>query len=80
MRRRAGVLAVSLVVMSCISVLVSGAAAGTAAKTTKFDEQRVAIQANGYVIPGIFTTPRAGGAHARYPAVLLLHGTASQKD
>jgi dienelactone hydrolase len=66
--------------MSCISVLVSGAAAGTAAKTTKFDEQRVAIQANGYVIPGIFTTPRAGGAHARYPAVLLLHGTASQKD
>lgn len=43
-------------------------------------ETHVAIGANGYTIPGTFTLPRAGGHHARYPAVLLLHGTASQKD
>ena len=43
-------------------------------------ERHVEIQASGYTIPGTFTTPRAGGAHAHYPAVLLLHGTASQKD
>jgi dienelactone hydrolase len=43
-------------------------------------ESLIEIQANGYTIPGIFTLPRAGGHHGRYPAVLLLHGTASQKD
>jgi uncharacterized protein len=43
-------------------------------------DQHVEIQANGYTIPGTFTTPRAGGTHAHYPTVLLLHGTASQKD
>ncbi|HET7808664.1 MAG TPA: alpha/beta fold hydrolase [Gaiellaceae bacterium] len=43
-------------------------------------ETHVDIQANGYTIPGTFTLPRAGGHHGRYPAVLLLHGTASQKD
>ena len=43
-------------------------------------ETHVQIQANGYTIPGTFSRPRAGGAHGRYPAVLLLHGTASQKD
>jgi uncharacterized protein len=43
-------------------------------------ERQVEIQANGYTIPGTFTTPRAGGAHAHYPTVLLLHGTASQRN
>ena len=43
-------------------------------------ERHVEIQANGYTIPGMFTTPRAGGAHAHYPAVLPFDGTASQKD
>jgi uncharacterized protein len=43
-------------------------------------ETHVEIAADGYTIPGTFTTPKAGGRHARYPAVLLLHGTASQKD
>ncbi len=80
MLRRAGAAVVALAATLCVSMLVTGAAAGTAAKTTNFSEQHVAIQANGYVIPGTFTTPRAGGAQARYPAVLLLHGTASQKD
>ena len=32
------------------------------------------------MIPGTFTRPKAGGEHARYPTVLMLHGTASQKD
>lgn len=65
------------------------AGAGTLSKKAHHDgkgshacciERHVEIQANGYTIPGTFTTPRAGGAHAHYPAVLLLHGTASQKD
>jgi hypothetical protein len=43
------------------------------------DEQRVSIPANGYSIPGVLTVPKAGGRHA-YPTVLMLHGTASQKD
>ena len=80
MLRRAGAAVVAIAATLCVSMLVTGAAASTAAKTTNFSEQHVAIQANGYVIPGTFTTPRAGGAQARYPAVLLLHGTASQKD
>jgi dienelactone hydrolase len=44
------------------------------------DEQRVSIPAGGYSIPGVLTLPKAGGAHAKYPTVLMLHGTASQKD
>ena len=65
------------------------AGAGTLSKKPHHDgkgshacciERHVQIQANGYIISGTFTTPRAGGAHAHYPAVLLLHGTASQKD
>ena len=65
------------------------ASAGTQSKTSHHHgtgshacciERHVEIQANGYTIPGTFTTRRAGGAHAHYPAVLLLHGTASQKD
>jgi dienelactone hydrolase len=44
------------------------------------DEQQVSIPAGGYSIPGVLTLPKAGGRHADYPAVLMLHGTASQKD
>jgi uncharacterized protein len=66
--------------VACLFLVVGGATAGTSAKRTDFREQHVSIQADGYVIPGIFTTPRPGGASARYPTVLLLHGTASQKD
>src|SRR3954468_23034711 len=67
-------------VVAFLFLLATGATAGTSAKGTNLIEQHVSIQAPGYVIPGTFTRPRAGGAHARYPAVLLLHGTASQKD
>ncbi len=56
------------------------AAAPSSSASACCTEQHVAIAANGYVIPGTFTTPRAGGAHAQYPTLLLLHGTASQKD
>jgi hypothetical protein len=64
----------------CSVLLPAAAPAGGASVAACCNEQHVAIQANGYTIPGTFTTPRAGGAQARYPTVLLLHGTASQKD
>jgi uncharacterized protein len=69
-----------VIAVACVLLVVGGATAGTSAGRTDFREQHVSIQAHGYVIPGVFTTPRAGGASGRYPAVLLLHGTASQKD
>jgi dienelactone hydrolase len=80
MFRRTGAAVVAFAATVCVSILVAGAGVGTAARTTNLSEEHVAIQADGYVIPGTFTAPRAGGAQARYPAVLLLHGTASQKD
>jgi dienelactone hydrolase len=77
-------------VVALVALLGSAqAGAGTQSKRDHHDgkgsracclERHVEIEANGYTIPGTFTTPRAGGAHARYPAVLLLHGTGSLKD
>ena len=80
-----------LAVVAALVATVASAQAGTAhhGKGKGHDdkgprvcctETHVDIQANGYTIPGTFTLPRAGGHHGRYPAVLLLHGTASQKD
>jgi uncharacterized protein len=44
------------------------------------DEQQVSIPAGSYSIPGVLTLPKARGRRADVPAVLMLHGTASQKD
>jgi dienelactone hydrolase len=60
--------------------VVVAAQAGSSRSRTCCDEQRVSIPAAGYSIPGVLTFPRAGGRHASYPTVLMLHGTASQKD
>jgi dienelactone hydrolase len=46
----------------------------------KVRETFVSIPAGDHVIPGILALPRAGGAARSYPAVLMLHGFASQKD
>lgn len=64
----------------CGLLIAVGATAATSGQKPCCTEQHVSIQADGYTIPGTFTRPRAGGAHGRYPAVLLLHGTASMKD
>ena len=85
--RVAGWLALVVALVALLGPAQAGA--GTQSKSTQHDgkgsqacclERHVEIQAGGYTIPGTFTTPRAGGAHAHYPAVLLLHGTGSQKD
>lgn len=91
--RRTARIAAWLVVAAGLAALIGSAQAGAGTGHGKHKghgkgrgpaaccvETHVEIQANGYTIPGTFTTPKAGGAHARYPAVLLLHGTASQKD
>ena len=46
----------------------------------KIRETFVWIPAGDHMIPGILALPRAGGAARSYPAVLMLHGFASQKD
>jgi uncharacterized protein len=46
----------------------------------KVRETFVWIPAGDHVIPGILALPKAGGAARSYPAVLMLHGFASQKD
>jgi uncharacterized protein len=80
-----------LALVAALIALVSAAQAGAGTQNRRGErsgkgsrvccvERHVEIQASGYTIPGTFTTPRAGGAHAHYPAVLLLHGTGSQKD
>lgn len=80
-----------LALVAALVAIVGSAQAGAGTQNTRSHrhdkgshaccvERHVEIQASGYTIPGTFTTPRAGGAHAHYPAVLLLHGTASQKD
>ena len=43
-------------------------------------ESFVWIPAGDHMIPGILALPKAGGAARSYPAVLMLHGFASQKD
>jgi dienelactone hydrolase len=69
-----------LVAAGFVLAPAAAAPAGALSPAICCNEQPVEIQANGYTIPGTFTMPRAGGAHAHYPTVLLLHGTASQKD
>ena len=46
----------------------------------KVSESFVWIPAGDHMIPGILALPKAGGAARSYPAVLMLHGFASQKD
>jgi dienelactone hydrolase len=46
----------------------------------KVREAFVWIPAGDHMIPGILALPKAGGAARSYPAVLMLHGFASQKD
>lgn len=46
----------------------------------KVREAFVQIPAGDHTIPGILALPKAGGAARSYPAVLMLHGFASQKD
>ncbi len=58
----------------------SPAAYSSASDDAKIRETLVWIPAGDHQIPGIFAVPRAGGVQGTYPAVLLLHGFASQKD
>lgn len=46
----------------------------------KVRQTMVWIPAGDHMIPGILALPKAGGAVRSYPAVLMLHGFASQKD
>jgi len=73
-----------LVLVSAAAVLLLAlvvAAQATLNRSNKCcNEQRVSIPAGGYAIRGVLTLPKAGGRHADYPTVLMLHGTASQKD
>jgi dienelactone hydrolase len=46
----------------------------------KVRETFVWIPAGDHMVPGILALPKAGGAARSYPAVLMLHGFASQKD
>jgi uncharacterized protein len=73
----AGIAAVGSVVLLGTPAPASSAdKSADSAKPPK--EEKVEIQADGYVIPGTFTTPRRG--KGPFPTVLLLHGTASSKD
>src|SRR5215218_10279875 len=80
MNGKTGVKAAAFAAVAVVFLIVVGVTAGASPKSAKFTEEHVSIQAPGYVIPGTFTRPKAGGEHARYPTVLMLHGTASQKD
>jgi dienelactone hydrolase len=46
----------------------------------KVRETFVWVPAGDHLIPGILALPKAGGASRSYPAVLMLHGFASQKN
>jgi hypothetical protein len=79
MRRHRFVTLVAAGAIALLAIVVAAqAAANRSAKCC--EEQAVSIPADGYSIPGTLTLPRAGGSHAQYPTVLMLHGTASQKD
>ena len=80
MNGKTGGKAAAFAAVAVVFLMVVGVTAGASPKSAKFSEEHVSIQAPGYVIPGTFTRPKAGGEHARYPTVLMLHGTASQKD
>lgn len=61
------------------------AATPTPSYSSKADQARVRetlvwIRSGDHLVPGIFAVPRAGAKAAKYPAVLMLHGFASQKD
>jgi dienelactone hydrolase len=84
--RRFGLLAVSLVLV--LVALATGPAAATPppwpgtnpSADAKVRHEAVWIPAGDHRIPGILSVPKAGGAARSYPAVLMLHGFASQKD
>jgi uncharacterized protein len=81
-----GLLAVTLAL--ALVVLTAGGAAATPppwpdtnpSVDAKVRHEFVWIPAGDHRIPGILSLPKAGGAARSYPAVLMLHGFASQKD
>jgi uncharacterized protein len=46
----------------------------------KVVQQQVWIQSGDHKVPGTFAYPKEGGKHARFPAVLMLHGFGSSAD
>jgi uncharacterized protein len=48
--------------------------------TAKIVEEVVWIHSGDHMVPGTFAYPKAGGAAAHYPAVLMLHGFGSTAD
>jgi dienelactone hydrolase len=70
-------LGVASLLVAVVALLAVTAAAP--ARDRCCNEESVEIQAAGYTIPGTLTTPR-GKERGGHPAVLLLHGTASDKD
>lgn len=77
-------LIVGTLLLAATATLVSGATT-TASYSSMRDQARVReslvwITSGNHVVPGIFAVPRAGGTAGKYPAVLMLHGFASQKD
>jgi dienelactone hydrolase len=80
--RRSMVFAIALLVLTAS---VSAAAPPSWPDTNpsfdaKVRETFVWIPAGDHMVPGILALPKAGGAARSYPAVLMLHGFASQKD
>jgi len=74
-------MAVPALVGSTVSLLASpeggSSSAGSAGSAR---ETRVRIRAGDHDVPGVFAVPRAGVAEGPSPAVLMLHGFASDKD
>jgi hypothetical protein len=79
MRTRRFVALVSAAALLVLAIVVAAQARSNRSSNC-CDEQQVSIPAGGYSIPGVLTLPRTGGRHPEYPTVLMLHGTASQKD
>ena len=76
--------AIAVVATLLVAPLVLGATTkpiyGSKADDARVRETLVWITSGDHQVPGIFAVPKAGGSAAKHPAVLLLHGFASQKD
>ena len=76
--------AIAVVATLLVAPLVLGATTkpiyGSKADDARVKETLVWITSGDHQVPGIFAVPKAGGSAAKHPAVLLLHGFASQKD
>ncbi len=84
MRRRplAMVLAVGALLVTSTVALGGGNAGGSTGhlQDHRIVEKKLSIPAGDHVIPATFTYPKARGAHAKFPAVLMLHGFGSSRD